>query len=201
MSFKKTNPTASLLSNVTKIYSNVEKSTGQLQLLIVSLVRQAVDMSKKDILSTDGDVGQTLEYLFKNTPSGIDRGTLSAWFVEFTPIRPKFNKQSGHYEGLSFARTPEWNIEGATETRWYDVNPERTRDLKKPQADKVFAAMLKQVARLVAADDSMDVTDALLAITMMAEGADSQLSELVASESVQQWAGEYKAQEAAKQAV
>ncbi len=104
MSAKYSQPnSATILGNIKKIYSNMDLSAEHLQVQLLELVTVASEMSKKAILDENGEVYQAFDYLFRNSPKGVDRGTLSAWVVATTPIRPRFNSGNAHYEGLGWA--------------------------------------------------------------------------------------------------
>jgi hypothetical protein len=200
MSTKYSQPKAtnSMLKNVKSLYSNMALAADQLQPVLIALITAAFEMpGKREILDEAGDVGQALDYLFRNTPRGIDRGTLSAWFVKFTPIRPKFNKGNAHYEGIGFKRkNPTWDLEGAEATHWGDVDPECTREVKIPELDRQIKSLMKAAAKIAAVSSNISVKDIADAIQDATRDAEKTIMETMSENSVMNFVDAYAEQNA-----
>ena len=188
--------TDSNLQAIKKLYKNIDISSDVLQTYLVNVVREASDMSKREIMDKDGEVYKCLEYLFKNTPKGIDRGTLSAWFVEYTPIRPRFNPGNGHYKGIGFAKSPEWDLVSAIATPWWEVDPESTRQIKAPSVETQIMALMRAAAKLAAVSDT-SVDEIASKIQDAAGDAIALIKNEMASEAVEKFVEAYTAQKAA----
>lgn len=186
-----------LLTAAKVIYGNLKLSAEHVQTLVVELVTRAQDMSKKEIMDKEGDIYQTCEFLFKDSPKGMDRGTLSAWFVAYTPIRPRFKKGNAHYDGLGFARDPKWDLKGATDNKWYDEDPESTRTLSKPDIDKQVELLAIQMAKL-AHLESGNISKVVKMAMDKLDNLEQIVKEKYMTDKVIAFRDEYRAQEEAR---
>jgi len=195
MSTKYSQPNAkNILGNIRKLYSNANLMASQLQTVVLELITVASELDKKAILDETGDVGLALDYLFRNSPKGMDRGTLSAWFVATTPIRPRFNKANGHYEGYGFARKGGWDLELAAMRPWYEADPESTRDVKVPEIDAQINSLMLAMAKLVAVSDGVTADDVATSLQEKMVNAKSAIMEKMQEDSVERFTDAYTAQ-------
>ena len=168
-----------ILINIRRIYGNLNLSADHLQFWCVALVRDLEGMSKKD-----AKVHPALEFLFKNSPKGMDRGTLAAWFKAYTPLRIRFEGETGHFKGIGWAKQGKWDVDGAIENPWYTVDPERTRNLRKPDIAKKLAQVIREAAKLVAISDDLDAAQAAEAIKAAVRDARQDIEKEMNSEAV-----------------
>lgn len=190
----------SYFTGIRKIYANMAWSAQALQVYLTQFVREMSETSKKNVMDKEGEAYQLLEFLFKNSPKGMDRGTLSAWFVAYTPLRPRFDKKTGHYQGIGWARKGSWDVDGAYRNAWYNEDPEATRAARVPKLEAQIAQLIKAAAKIAAVSD-VSAAELAKKIKEGTAAAQTDIKKMMENEAVQNFATQYKAEQKASATV
>lgn len=182
-----------LAGAISMIWENYSSNADLLQGVLIAMFYDLKAKSKAEIMSDPA-----LILLFEDTPKGLDRGSLAAWFKTFTPIRVQF-KGNGHFERVRVVRKAEWDTDGAVDTHWADVSPERTRAVRAGNLAAVLKSAAREASRAIYAGEATpEVLETIR--SMMAKKLADAVSEHMASEAFSEWAAGYDAQKEAEAA-
>lgn len=174
------------------VFNTFTISQMDLQQVMVSHLESLVSLSKMEVLSD-----ASLKYLFANTPRGVNRGALSAWWVAHSPLRPVF-KGNGQLDTIRWAKNGAWKLEEAKNALWWECEPEQTSKVRVPELDKAIEALILACAKISRVDTDATPENLAKAIGDMVPAFGKLISEARDFDKVEKWSDKLAAQAAAK---
>ena len=185
---------------VTTALANRSGKALAIQTAMVGLIEPMVAWGAKEIKED-----LALNSIFKLEIRGDDVSRLAQWVEEFTPVKVKFDKDTGRFTGFGWnqrkidlarkdpiANPPAWDLAGARESLWTEFTPVNRKLKAKPDIKRGMDAAVREIARAIDLGlvDWGTVKTAIAA--RMVDGIAEETTKMMDTESHKDWIAAYR---------
>lgn len=142
------------IDNALNIFTDVDQLAENLQPVLVDVLVACKAINHKKTVKESPDVRR----LFERQYRGLDRAKLVAWFEQFSPLRIRFDTDTGRFKSIAWCsdkdgQPDQWDIEGAKDCDWWTAKGKaKAKNAKVGEVAAAQKSLAKIVARKVYAE-------------------------------------------------